>query len=54
MAAKKAKAAKPAVANMGAGADEQNATQAAKGKEPSHGDRLDRLEALAKANGWSM
>lgn len=61
-AASKTKAPKPAtpgVANMGAGAGEENAQQAepkadAKAKEPSHGDRLDRLEELARLNGWSM
>jgi hypothetical protein len=46
-------------ANMGAGADEQNAKQAK--AAPSHGDRLDKLEAdhaalldVARANGWSL
>jgi hypothetical protein len=53
-----AKAAPEPIANMGAGADEQNAKQP---KEPSHADRLDKLEKghaafldVARANGWSL
>lgn len=61
MTSKKAAKAEPKaapVANMGAGADEQNAKQA---KEPSHADRLDKLEkdhaelrSIAERNGWSI
>lgn len=56
-ASKPAKPAAQPAANMGAGADEQNAKKAA----PSHADRLDKLEQdhaalldVARANGWSL
>jgi hypothetical protein len=56
------------VANMGAGADEQNAKapaasadQAKAKAAPSHADRLDKLEQdhaalldIARSNGWSL